>query len=122
VAAMTSVHVALAWLTVAATIGLLVVSVSGAISGRPSRTWIDRFVLVQLVAAGAALVVGLVVAATASPPADPLHFVYALVVVTTLPIARYLTHGRSDTSLARWMAVAILVVMGGLLRSFMTGR
>jgi hypothetical protein len=65
---------------------------------------------------------GLVVVLTGAGPSDLLHFVYAVLVVGGLPVARYAVHHRAQPGFGRWVAVAALIVMGALLRSFMTGR
>ena len=103
----------------------LVVVAAGALSSRgndPSRLLIDRVILVQLLLAAATALAGLVLALTVRGPSDPLHFVYAAIVVGGLPVVRYAVHRRARPSFGRWIAVAALVVMGALLRSFMTGR
>jgi hypothetical protein len=119
---MAGLHALFGWLTVASTIAVLVAALPGAIGRPSSRRWIDRAILVQVVAASVACLAGIVVAVTGSGPGDVLHFVYAAVVLGTLPGARYAVHGNTGRRFAGWVAVAALVVMGALLRSFMTGR
>jgi hypothetical protein len=123
---MAGAHLLFAWLTVGATVVIIVATIPGAIDrlamDTASRRWIDRAILVQLAAAGAATIAGIAITVTASGPRDPLHFLYAAVVLTAVPVTRYVAHGRTGKLFARWMAVAALVVMGALLRSFMTGR
>jgi hypothetical protein len=119
---MAPLHALLGWLTVGATVAVLVaalLAVSGAVDG---RRWIDRSILAQIATAVAACVAGLTTAVMDRGPADPLHFLYAGVILGGLPGARYAVRSRSGPRFAGWIAVAALVVMGALLRSFMTGR
>jgi hypothetical protein len=119
---MAGVHAVLAWLTVASTLAVLIAAVPGAFGRETGRTWIDRAVLVQIVAAALASIVGLVVAVTQRGPGDWLHFVYAVVVLGLVAAVRYAVHGMTGRRFAGWVAVAALIAMGALLRSFMTGR
>jgi hypothetical protein len=114
--------VVLAWLTVAATIVVLVAALfSSRASGR-TRLAVDRTILVQAPLAAITALAGLLVALTGLGPADALHFVYAAVVVSGLPVARYAVHRQGQPRFGLWIAVAALVVLGALLRSFMTGH
>jgi hypothetical protein len=119
---MTGLHALMAWLTVASTLAVFVAALPGAMVREARRTWIDRAVLVQLVAAALACLAGLAVAVTQGAPSDALHFVYAAVVLALLPATRYAVHGMTGRRFAIWIAVAALIAMGALLRSFMTGR
>ena len=119
---MEGIHELLAWLTVASTVAVLLAAFPGAF-GRPAgRLWVDRAVLVQVGCATVTLVAGLVVTIAKGGPADWLHFVYAIVVVGVVPAARYAAHGQTERRFAGWIAVAALIAMGALLRSFMTGH
>jgi hypothetical protein len=119
---MAGLHGAIGWLTVAATIAVLVAALPGSIGRAASRRWIDRAILVQVVSAALGCAVGIVVALTDHGPSETLHFVYGAVVLGGLPAVRYAVHRNTGRRFAGWIAVAALVVMGALLRSFMTGR
>jgi hypothetical protein len=119
---MAAFHAFLGWLTVAATIAVMVAALPGAIGLASGRRWIDRAILSQLAAAAASGVAGVAVAVSGRGPREALHFVYAAIVIAALPGARYAVHAKTARPFAAWIAVAALVVMGALLRSFMTGR
>jgi hypothetical protein len=119
---MAGLHALLAWLTVASTLAVIVTAIPGTIGRETSRFWIDRAILVQIGAAGLACVGGLAIALLQGGPGDGLHFVYAALVLGLLPAVRYAAHGTTGRRFAGWIAVAALITMGALLRSFMTGR
>jgi hypothetical protein len=119
---MTGLHALVAWLTAASTLAVFVAALPGAIGREVGRIWIDRAVLVQVVAAAVACLAGLAVAVIQGAPSDPLHFVYAAVVLALVPATRYAVHRMTGRRFAIWIAVAALIAMGALLRSFMTGR
>jgi hypothetical protein len=115
-------HALLAWLTVGATVAVLIAALPAAIGGQSSRRWIDRAILLQVASTVGACLAGAAVALTGRGPGDLLHFVYALSVLVLVPGARYAVHDATERRFAGWIAVAALITMGALLRSFMTGR
>jgi hypothetical protein len=119
---MVGVHTVLAWLAVASTTAVFVAAIPASIGRDTGRTWIDRAILVEVAAAVLACLAGLAVAIAEGPPRDWLHFVYAGVVLGLIPAVRYAVHGMTGRRFAGWIAVAALIAMGALLRSFMTGR
>jgi hypothetical protein len=119
---MAGLHTLLAWLTVGSTLAVLVASLPGALGRSTSRLWIDRAILLEMACAGVASLAGLALAVSQRGPADLLHFVYGVAVLGIIPASRYIVRGKSGRRFARWIAVAALIAMGALLRSFMTGR
>jgi ABC-type proline/glycine betaine transport system permease subunit len=118
---MVPLHVALAWVAVAAGVVLLGVAVATAAGRTASYRELDAAILAQLATTGAAAIVGLVLPIAGSAVRDPLHIVYAVVALVVAPIARYL--GRGDARrIGRFAVLAGLVVLGSTLRLFMTGR
>jgi hypothetical protein len=116
-----ALHAALA---VPAAIGLLLVAVLGVLHrrlGRAGILWLDRAILVTLAVIAAAVLTGLVVALTDRGPADPLHFLYALLALAVLPVARAVGAGRSDRRLERAVLIGAAIGLGAVLRLSMTG-
>lgn len=119
---MDALHAALGWITVATAIVTVVAAVLTARGRLGSRTPLDRAILAHLGAAIAASAVGLALLATGRPLGDPLHAVYAAVAVGAVPVGRYLSRDGPTPRIGRHVAVGGLLVLGALLRLFMTGR
>ena len=119
---MAGLHAVFAWLTVVATFAVIVAALPGAVGRGSERSWIDRAILAQITAVVIGAGAGLIIAVTERGPSDPLHFLYAAVLLTLLPGVRYAVHNSTARRFAGWIAVAALIAMGALLRSFMTGR
>jgi hypothetical protein len=100
----------------AATVAVVVVR---AWLGRPGRLAVDRVILAALVVIVANVAVGLVLLATGSRPADPLHFLYAVVALLALPIARF--WGALERRRALALAIGGVVLVGLVVRLFQTG-
>lgn len=81
-----------------------------------SRLWLDRAALLGVGVAVLAVLAGGLAVATGSWPADPLHFLYAVVAVLTLPIAR----AWGEAPRPGPMLVGGLVLLGVILRLFQT--
>jgi hypothetical protein len=120
-----------AWLAAAAAIvaagtGLLGALVGlGVAGGRPARLWLDRLVLMLLVivAANVALggLVAIVGAGDRSGPADPLHFLYAVLALGAVPVCRFQAERSGSTRVGWWVCAGGLVTLGALLRLWATG-
>jgi len=93
--------------------------VVGARLGRPGRLVIDRLILAALAVILANELIGLVLLVTGTRPADPLHFLYALVALVTLPIVRF--WGTLQPWRAAALAIGALVLLGLVVRLFQTG-
>jgi hypothetical protein len=119
---MAVLHQALGWLSLAASFGVFALAVGASARRLSARHWIDRAILVQLACAAATIAVGLVLPIIGTGPRDGLHFVYAVVTLGGLPVARYAVREKTGPRFAGWIALAALVVIGASLRSFMTGR
>jgi hypothetical protein len=118
---MAEVHGILAWIVAVAAGALVVASVAMAVGSARSRLWLDRTILALLVAAIAAASGGIVVAATAGPPRDPLHLVYGAAVLVVPVVGRYVARGAEPRRLGRMMAVVAVVTAGVALRAITTG-
>jgi hypothetical protein len=54
-------------------------------------------------------------------PADPLHFVYAMVALVALPVVRLEAMRRRSTRVGWWVCAGGLITLGALLRLWATG-
>jgi hypothetical protein len=115
-----SVHVALAWLSAMFDALVVLLAIGGGLRHRMPRFAIDRAILATEAWVGLALLTGLLSLAGGRGPADPLHFLYAVVALAALPV------GRAWQGLARgprpWpLAIAGIVLLGVLVRLAQTG-
>ena len=115
-------HAFVAWLAVAGALVLLGAAILTATGRTQSHVLLDRGILVQLATMVIAAVTGLALPVVGRLPADSLHFLYAVVGFVVAPIARYATRAADDRRQGRWQVVAAVVVLGAVLRLFMTGR
>lgn len=114
-------HRALALVTAAGAVVLVILAAGGRLAGGASRLWIDRAILGLLAVIGLAILSGLALLLGGGGPDDPLHFLYAVAALLTLPVARAWATG--DHAGRRWLAMALAgAVLGGVVvRLFMTG-
>lgn len=118
---MAPIHVALAWAAVAAALALCVVAVVTAAGRTASYRALDAAILAQIATTGAAAIAGVVLPLAGFTVRDPLHVLYAAVALGAAPVGRYA--GRGDARrIGRYAVVAGVVVLGSMLRLFMTGR
>jgi len=117
----TLLHQWLAYLALAGAALVLVAAGSGLVAPRRIRVWLDRAILVALVALGVALLSGLPLIVLTGGPADPLHLVYALIGPAMLAGARYWGHDVGLRRRALYMAVAALALLAVIYRLFTTG-
>ncbi|HEY7589804.1 MAG TPA: hypothetical protein VH723_02355 [Candidatus Limnocylindrales bacterium] len=118
---MGGLHLVLAWASVLAALGYVAAAALTATGRTASYRELDGALLVQLGTTALAAVAGLVLPVTGSVVHDPLHVLYAAVAVAVPATARYA--GRNDTRrMGRFALIAGLIVLGSLLRLFMTGR
>jgi hypothetical protein len=122
VAHVDQLHALLAWLGVAGALALLGAAILTATRRVESHLLLDRGILVQLATFAVAAVSGLAFPIGGRLPADPLHFVYAIVGFVVAPAVRAWTRRADDRTKGRWQVVAAAVVLGAVLRLFMTGR
>jgi hypothetical protein len=85
-----------------------------------SRKWLDRTILGALFAVAAAGVSGATLAVSGHSPSDALHYLYAVVALVTLPLARF-WGGRLAAPRPGRMLLAGLIFTGVTLRLFQTG-
>lgn len=114
-----NVHHLAALLVAASALGLLVVVAVGAARHRPLRFASDRAILLALALVGLGIVSGLVIFVTGGAPADPLHFVYAVVALGVLPVARFWDRLARHRALA--LAIGAVLLAALALRLFQTG-
>lgn len=113
------VHHIAAPLVAAAAALLLVVVLVGAARGRPVRLAADRAILLALAFVAFGVLTGAAVLIGGPGPKDLLHFVYALVALAVLPLARFWDRLGRRRALA--LAVAAVVLAAMALRLFQTG-
>jgi hypothetical protein len=102
-------------------VAVLVAALPPAFERSRSYRWLDRAIIVQLATTIVAAVVGMATLAVGGRVADPLHLLYAVIVVA-LPVGvRAAAQGRPVRTIGRWVAIAALLSLGATLRSFMTG-
>ena len=107
----------LGWLLGVSGIATCVVALAGCVRPPMSRLWLDRAVLLGVGVALVAAVAGALALVTGHGPGDPLHFVYAVVAVLALPIAR----AWGDAPRPGPMLIGGIALLGVTLRLFQTG-
>ena len=115
-------HALLAWLAVAGALALLGAAILTASRQTESYRALDRAILVQVGTLTLVSLSGLVLPLTGVTPREPLHFVYAAVGLVVAPGVRYATRKAPSRRMGGWQIVAAAVVLGVVLRLFMTGR
>jgi hypothetical protein len=127
------VHQIVADAVVAATIGLLaaaawsVATVRRSNGDRDHRFAVDRLLVAVVVLVAFNDLLGLLLLGGSARPADPLHLLYGVAALVTLPTAWAVggrrRGGRAATRLRRdvWIVGAAIVMLGLELRLFMTG-
>jgi hypothetical protein len=118
---MDGLHAGLAVVTGIAVVLLLAASVAAAVGWAGGRLWLDRAVLAQAVVALVAVASGLVLLATGARPADPLHFLYAVVLAGLALTVRAAAGRRPTRRVGGWLVMGSLVLGGVLVRAIMTG-
>ena len=118
---MAVLHGALAWLSAISIVAVVAVALPTAVGWTRTYRALDATLLGQAVATLLAGATGALLAATAHPPADPLHLLYGALAAGLPIVTRIMAQGRAPRSIGRWVAVAALVALGATLRSFMTG-
>ncbi len=118
-AMLVDLHLVLAIVVAASGLALAVVIVLGHVVGRPFRSGRDRVILVAIGATAASIVLGLVLLATGPGPADPLHFLYAVVALVVLPAIRFWDRLAARRGL--WLGVGGVVLALLAVRLFQTG-
>jgi hypothetical protein len=115
-------HALLAWLAVAGALALLGAAILTATRHDESYRLLDRAILVQLGTLAIAALSGLAFPISGTLPRDPLHFLYAVVGLVVAPSVRAWTRRLDARRMGRWQLVGAAVVLGAVLRLFMTGR
>jgi uncharacterized membrane protein len=115
-------HALLAWLAVVGALALLGAAILTASRQDESYRLLDRAILVQLGTLALAALSGLAFPLSGTLPRDPLHVLYATVGLLVAPGVRYATRGADARRMGRWQVVGAVVLVGVVLRLFMTGR
>jgi hypothetical protein len=124
----TSAHL-LAFAVAVGAIGALTLAAGWAALGRRiSRSIVDAGVVIVLVAVGLGAASGLILPTQGPGPADPLHALYAVAALLTVPVARLIGARRDpprgrDTGrgLGRWLLAGGAITLGLLVRLWQTG-
>lgn len=114
-----NVHHIAALLAGATALVLLLVVGFGALRHRPTRFAADRAILLALAVVALGILSGLLVFLGGGAPADPLHFVYAVVALAILPAIRFWDRLARHRSAA--LGIGALLLAGLALRLFQTG-
>lgn len=117
---MNGLHGTLAVVAAVGVAGFVVVAVLTAFGVLRTKLWLDRAILVQAATGIAAGVTGIATALT-RPPGDILHVVYGALIALGPLVVRALAHDQTARRLGRSLALVGLVVVGILVRAFMTG-
>jgi amino acid transporter len=129
-ASVSEAHQTVGVVAVVATLVLLVTALWSIVAARRSggerdhRFAVDRALLLLLGVTAVAIVLGGVVFASGSRPADALHLLYAVVALVAAPVGWWLGGRGGGGRRSRrdgWLAVAALLQLGIELRLFMTG-
>ena len=96
-------------------------SARGSGGTRDHRFAVDRSLLVLEGLIGLSLVLGLILLAAGRRPADPLHFLYAVVALVTVPAGGWWGGGGGRRRRDAWVAVFAVVLLGIEARLLMTG-
>lgn len=115
-----TLHLAIAVVAAGLDAVFLATLAAGAIRRELPRFLLDRLILAIEGAVVLEVLVGLLVATSGAGPADPLHFVYAVVALAALPVGRA-WRGVSRGPRAVPLAVAAIVLAGVLIRLAQTG-
>ena len=118
---MAELHVALAWIAVAGAVAVVAAALPAAAGRTASYRLLDLVILGLIGSTVAASLAGLVLLLLGHRPSEALHFIYAAVALAAMPIARYALRDRSVSSMARFVALAGLIVLASVVRLFMTG-
>jgi len=118
---MAELHAALAWIAVAGAVAVVVAALPAAAGRTASYRLLDLAILGLIGSTVAAALAGLVLLLLGHRPSEALHFLYAVVALAAMPIARYAMRDRSVSRMARFVALAGVIVVVALVRLFMTG-
>jgi hypothetical protein len=115
-------HAALAILAAIAGGATLLLVAAAAVRGRTIvQPWTDRAILAALALVLANVLVGAGIAVGGRRPADPLHYLYAILAIIALPIARF--GGGESWAHRRALVIALgaIVLVGLVVRLVQTG-
>ena len=118
---MAELHVALAWIAVAGAVAVVAAALPTAAGRSASYRLGDLAILVLVGSTAAAALGGLVLLLLGHRPSEALHFLYGAVALAAMPMARYAMRDRSVSQMARFVALAGVVVLVSIVRLFMTG-
>lgn len=114
-------HVALAWAAVLAALVAIVEAGMRAIRGRAPGRAAEAALGVSLVILGMTAAAGLAMLVRSERPSEGLHFVYAIVVFGSMPVADSFATHRSPRGRALARLAGALIALGVIARLFATG-
>ena len=118
---MAELHTALAWIVVVGAVAVVAAALPTAAGWTASYRLLDLAILGLIVSTVAAALAGLVLLLIGHRPSEALHFLYAAVALAAMPVARYAMRDRSVIRMARFVALAGVIVLVSIVRLFMTG-
>jgi len=83
--------------------------------------WLDRLIVVLLVAVCVAGFLGPILVLAVAPPAELIHFLYAAIALLATPLARLESMRRHSARVGWWVAAGGLLTLGAVLRLWATG-
>jgi hypothetical protein len=113
-----------AWSATAGAVAAALLVVLGVLDGAraiSAKRRLDRLVLALLAAMTVSALLGPGIVIGVRPPSDPLHFLYAVIALATVPLLRYTAGRRGSPRIGWWVAAGGLVTLGSLLRLWVTG-
>ena len=117
---MNTLHGTLAVVAAVGVAAFLIAAALTAVGILRTRLWLDRVILAQAATGLAAGLAGLGAALT-RPPTDVLHILYGALIALGPLVARMLVPSQTTRRLGRSLTLVGLVLVGILVRAFMTG-
>jgi hypothetical protein len=118
---MAELHTALAWIAVVGAVAVVAAALPTAAGRTASYRLLDLAILGLILSTAVAALTGLLLLLLGHRPSEGLHFLYAAVALAAIPIARYGMRDRSVIRMARFVALAGVIVLVSIARLFMTG-
>jgi heme A synthase len=115
-----SAHRLLGWLVGGAALIAALLALAGWARPPLRRQWLDRAILATIVLVAIDVLVGLALLVTGARPVDPLHFLYAVLALAALPVARF-WGGRRRGPRAGLILLGAVVLVGLIVRLYQTG-
>jgi hypothetical protein len=117
---MSGLHLALAVGAAVGAAALALVLIVAAFRGTEARLLVDRLILIELVLLSGAGLLGFLLL-TSRPPQDRLHILYGVVALAVLPVVRWYVQSRRGGRRITVLLVGAVVLVGVIVRLFLTG-